>query len=192
VQLARKRYRGCNQVHLTELLAENEGIVLGRMTVRRILAEVRIASPKTRRPPRHRRRRERATAVGTLLQKDGSPHDWLEGRGPRMCLQAAVDDASGEVHGAVFRPQEDAAGYLMVLERVTKHYGIPIAVYHDRHTIFGSTKASVSRRNCRAAGGSRATWDERLKTWAFGRYGHKHPRQRVVSKDCSELCRTVW
>jgi transposase len=141
VKLARERYRGCNQVHLTELLEENEGIVLSRMTVRRILAEVGIASPRTRRPACHRRRRERAASAGMLLQMDGSPHDWLESRGPRMCLQAAVDDASGEVHGAVFRAQEDAAGYLMVLKRVTKQYGVPIAVYHDRHTIFGSTKA---------------------------------------------------
>jgi hypothetical protein len=29
----------------------------------------------------------------------------------------------------------------MVLDQVTRSYGVPVAVYHDRHTIFGSTKA---------------------------------------------------
>jgi len=34
-----------------------------------------------------------------MLPVDGSPHDWLEGRGPRLCLIGAIDDATGKVVG---------------------------------------------------------------------------------------------
>ena len=143
VELAEsEQYRGCNQLHLTELLAAHEGLTLSRSTIRRILGEAGIHSPRKRRPPRHRRRRERAPEVGMLLQIDCSPHDWLEGRCRRVCLLAGIDDATGQIHGAVFRCEEDAAGYLTVLRQVTQERGIPISVYHDRHTIFGSTKAT--------------------------------------------------
>jgi len=45
-----------------------------------------------------------------MLQLDGSPHDWLEGRGPRMCLVGAIDDATDKVVGVLFRQWEDAQG----------------------------------------------------------------------------------
>jgi len=71
-----------------------------------------------------------------LLQLDASPHAWLEERGPRLSLLAAIDDATGTVPAAIFREQEDAAGYLMVLYQVVSTRGVPEAIYHDRHTIF--------------------------------------------------------
>jgi hypothetical protein len=37
IALARERYQGVNRTHLTELLAEREGVVLSRSTVRRLL-----------------------------------------------------------------------------------------------------------------------------------------------------------
>ena len=50
---------------------------------------------------------------------DGSRHDWLEGRGPMLCLLGAVDDARGELlPGAHFVEQECAAGYLQVLKEL--------------------------------------------------------------------------
>ena len=73
-----------------------------------------------------------------LLQFDASIHDWLEGRGPRLALAAAIDDATNEVVGAVFRPQEDAAGYFLLLRSISQSHGLPLAAYADRHTIFQS------------------------------------------------------
>jgi transposase len=137
VTLATGRYAGINSTHLTELVAEREGIVLSTATVKRILAEAGIRSPKTRRQPRHRSRRPRSAKAGMLLQIDGSHHDWLEGRGPRLALIAGIDDATGTVPGAVFRQQEDAAGYLAMLQQVCCSVGLPLAVYHDQHGIFG-------------------------------------------------------
>jgi hypothetical protein len=71
-----------------------------------------------------------------MLQIDGSPHDWLEGRGPRLCLIGGIDDATGKVTGAIFRGYEDAQGYFLMMRQVVTRYGIPESVYHDKHGIF--------------------------------------------------------
>ena len=136
VELYRSKYTGLNFSHFHEKLVEVEGVEVSTRSVRRILSRAGYTSPKKRRQPKHRSRRERRSCEGAMLQIDGSPHDWLEGRGPRICLLGAIDDATGKVAGALFRQREDAHGYfLLMLEVVTKR-GIPESVYHDRHGIF--------------------------------------------------------
>ena len=71
-----------------------------------------------------------------LLQVDGSRHDWLQWRGPYLTLVGAVDDATGTVPSALFRQQEDAQGYLMMLREIIEQHGVPVALYSDRHGIF--------------------------------------------------------
>ena len=134
--LATGKYGGFNQVHLTEQLVDEEGIALSRSSVRRILGVVGIGSPRTRRPPVHRSRRERRGQAGSLVQIDASPHDWLEGRGPRLTLFAAIDDATGAVLALLFRAEEDAQGYFLLVRMVVTTHGRPVALYHDRHSIF--------------------------------------------------------
>lgn len=140
LELAQSTYAGCNNQHFTELLAEREGIVLSRSSVRRILVADGIKSPRKRRAPKHRSRRERYPQEGMLLQTDGSRHDWLEGRGPWLTLVGAVDDATGEVPYALFRNQEDAQGYFLLLRQIVASHGIPMALYRDRHGIFERSK----------------------------------------------------
>ncbi len=134
--LARTRYAGANDHHLTELLREHEGLSLSRPTVQRMLRKAGIGSPRTRRAPKHRRRRERMPQAGLLVQMDGSDHPWLEERGPRLVLLAAIDDATGEVLAGVFRPEEDTHGYFLLLRQLIRRYGLPAAAYTDRHGIF--------------------------------------------------------
>lgn len=136
IALAQTTYAGLNDTHLSELLAEEEGIILSRHTVRRLRRAAGLERPRQRRLPAHRRRRERKPQAGMLLQLDASPHAWLAERGPRLTLVAAIDDATGTVPAAVFREQEDAAGYLAVLHQMVSTVGVPEAVYHDRHAIF--------------------------------------------------------
>jgi transposase len=138
-QLFRTTYHACNVQHFTELLAEREAIPLAVETVRRILKAHGLLAPKRRRAV-HRSRRERMPAEGMLLQIDGSPFRWLGPDGPRWTLLGAVDDATSEVVAAVFREQEDAAGYLELLRQVVTRKGIPAAVYRDRHGIFELAK----------------------------------------------------
>ena len=58
-----------------------------------ILREAGIGPPRRRRAAKHRRRRERKAQAGLMILWDGSRHDWLEGRGPMLCLMAsALDD----------------------------------------------------------------------------------------------------
>ena len=118
--------------------------MISRAALRRLLRAAGLASPRRRRRPRHRSRRDRMPQAGLLLQIDGSRHDWLEGRGPRMTLVGGIDDATGAVTGAVFREQEDAAGYLEVLRDTLRRHGIPAAVYRDRHTIFEASDRALT------------------------------------------------
>ena len=70
------------------------------------------------------------------MQIDGSQRPWLEGRGPKLMLLIAVDDATGTVAPAVFRTTEDTRGYLVLLEGLVRQWGIPLALYSDRHAAF--------------------------------------------------------
>jgi transposase len=145
VELTKSKYLDYNHQHLSEELL-SDGIVISRNSVRRILDAVGIKSPQKRRRPKHRSRRERYPQEGMLVQIDGSPHDWLEGRGPKLTLHAAIDDATGKVLGGCFRLSEDTAGYLELLRQVVLEYGLPLALYHDRHEIFvHNPKAAESR-----------------------------------------------
>ena len=136
VKLASNGYAGANHTHLTELLREREGIDLSRPTVRRILVKAGMGSPRRRRSQQHRFRRRRMPQEGMLVQVDGSHHPWLEERGPKSVLLLAVDDATGVVAQAVFHPGEDTRGYLALLEGLVRQWGIPLALYSDRHAAF--------------------------------------------------------
>jgi transposase len=138
-ELFRTTYHDCNVQHFAELLAERESIPLAVETVRRILKAAGLVAPKNRRPV-HRSRRERMPAEGMLLQIDGSPFRWLGPDGPRWTLLGAVDDATSAAVAAVFREQEDAAGYMELLRQIVQARGIPAAVYRDRHGIFEVSK----------------------------------------------------
>jgi len=134
VELWREKYAGFNDQHFTEKLAELEGLLLSRQTVRRLLRKAGIGSPRKRRPAKHRRRRDRRPQAGQMILWDGSRHDWLEGRGPRLCLMGAIDDATGELlPGAHFVEQECSAGYLRVLRDILIVEGVPLSAYMDRH-----------------------------------------------------------
>ena len=136
MELAEGPYAGLNHTHLTEMLAERKDVHLSRSTVRRVLLAGGLRSPRRRRASRRYSRRERYPQEGMLLQIDGSRHDWLQGRGPYLTLVGAVDDATGTVPFALFRQQEDAHGYMLMLKDIIDYHGVPLALYSDRHGIF--------------------------------------------------------
>ena len=128
------RYAGFNDTHLAEILAEREGVSIGRETLRAILRAAGHRSKRKRRPKRHHRRRERSAAKGLMILWDGSPHRWLGDDQPAITLMAAVDDADGELLAAFFTPQETSQAYLRLLNAVVLHHGIPVSIYQDRHS----------------------------------------------------------
>jgi transposase len=136
VELARGKYQGFNDHHLTEKLQEQEKIKLCREKVRQLLRAHGIGSPKKRRGIQHRSRRERRASEGMMLQVDGSPHDWLQGRGPRLCLIGAIDDATNKVMGALFVQAESSWGYFKLFSDIFKQHGLPHSIYTDCHSVF--------------------------------------------------------
>lgn len=134
VELRRRTYERFNDQHFTEKLERVEGIEISRASVRRILRRAGLGAARKRRAPKHRRRRNRKAQAGQMILWDGSRHDWLEGRGPMLCLMGAIDDATGELlPGAHFVEHECAAGYLKVLKAIAKEKGLPLSAYMDQH-----------------------------------------------------------
>lgn len=136
-------YSDLNTCHLAEILSERHDLPFPRSTLDRLLVQAGLKRRKRRPKPVTRVRRERCPALGQMLQIDGSPHDWLEGRGPRMCLVGAIDDATGAVLYGRFSPTEDQRSYLRLLRAIAVEHGIPQAIYHDRHSILRSPKEAT-------------------------------------------------
>jgi transposase len=136
VGLARTTYAGFNDHHLCEKLVEREGFSLSRETLRRLLRKQGLGPPRKRRAPAHRQRRVRSPRLGELVQLDGSPHDWLEGRGPRLTALGMQDDATSKILAAEFFPSETALGYLCLLRQLLRRHGLPLAFYGDRSGVF--------------------------------------------------------
>lgn len=126
--------------HLSEVLGRDQALELARSTLSRLLSKHGIRPRATSRAELKRTRRQRRSQEGAMLQIDGSPHDWLEGRAPRMALLGAVDDATSKIIYARFRPTEDQTGYLLMLRLIAQERGLPQAIHHDRHTILRSPK----------------------------------------------------
>lgn len=128
-------YAGFNDRHLADALKEEEGLKIGRESVRKILRGAGIPATRKVKKRKHRRRRAPMERFGELLQGDGSEHDWLEGRGPALTLLHFVDDATGHVWGDFFY-SESTEGYLRVMASILKTEGIPRRLYVDRHSVF--------------------------------------------------------
>ncbi len=136
LRLARTTYAGFNDHHLCEKLVEHEGFSLRRETLRRLLRQHGLGSPRKRRAPAHRQRRWPSAQLAELVQLDGSPHDWLEGRGPLLTALGMQDDATGKILAAQFFPSETTFGYLCFLHQLLCRYGVPLALYGDHSGIF--------------------------------------------------------
>ena len=141
LELIAEHYSDFGPTLAAEKLQENHGIHLSRETLRRwMIAQGLWRARKAK--ARHRQWRQRKACRGELVQIDGSHHDWLEGRGPKMVLLAAVDDATGEVflRFAASESTEEMMGFLI---DYVKRKGRPVAIYADRSSIFTTTRQAT-------------------------------------------------
>ncbi|MCA0754541.1 ISNCY family transposase [Paenibacillus sp. N4] len=138
------KYLGSNSCHFAELLKEHEDLHLSSSSVRRVLLDKGLKQAKQRRRNKTHQPRQRRAQAGMLWQIDATPFAWLEERAPAFALHAAIDDATGIVVGAVFRPHECREGYSLVMQQGINHYGLPLGLYSDRHTIFRSPNEKLS------------------------------------------------
>ena len=134
----KETYKGFGPTFAAEKLREREGIEIGKETLRKWLIEEGLWV-RGKRKGAHRRRRERKECFGQMVQMDGSHHDWLEGRGPKMVLMGYIDDATGNVFGR-FYDYEGTIPAMDSFKRYIKKYGLPNSIYTDKHTTYKSTK----------------------------------------------------
>src|SRR4249919_2541845 len=135
-QLLRATYPDFGPTLASEKLAERDGIVVSRETVRRIQTRLKLHRPKKRGEKRVFQIRDRRPRFGELVQIDGSPHDWFEGRAPRCTLIVFVDDATSRLIALHFAPAECTKAYLGALRDQVLTHGRPLAFYSDRHGVF--------------------------------------------------------
>lgn len=155
------KYSRSNFSHFQELLEEHENIRLSKPTVYRILVSNGFASPKKQIRKNPHKRRKRKPRRGMLVIADASPHHWFfDDR--EFSLHGAMDDATGEILSLVFTPNECMEGYFEVMRDVITAYGIPLALYVDRHTIFRSPNAGKLSIEDELSG-------KRVKDTQFGR-----------------------
>lgn len=136
IELIGTHYRDFGPTLANEKLAELHGIQLSVESTRQLM--IGAGYWRTRRggtvcahPMRERRAR-----FGELIQIDGSPHDWFEGRGEYCTLLVFIDDATGRLTQLRFTPTETTLGYMRVLHDHIRTHGAPVALYSDRHSVF--------------------------------------------------------
>lgn len=146
LKLYEKRYGDFGPTLAAEKLAEREGIAISAETLRGWLRDAGVVHFRRRKRP-HRAWRARKAHVGELIQLDGSHHDWFEGRGPRCVLMAYIDDASSRVF-ARFYAYEGTIPAMDSFRRYVTHYGLPLALYTDKHTTYKSPAAPTVEEQC--------------------------------------------
>jgi transposase len=135
-ELLRGKLQGFGPTLAAEKLLELEGITVSRESVRKLQIEMGIWRPKRRQARKAFNLRERRARFGELVQIDGSPHDWFEGRAPKCTLIVFIDDATGRLTALHFVHAETSKAYCEALRRHILEHGVPVALYSDRHGIF--------------------------------------------------------
>ena len=138
ISIYTKQYNDYGPTLYSEELLKNHSICVDHETVRRWMRSQFITTAERKKRP-HRRRRERRSAFGEMIQFDGSHHDWFEGRGAECCLYVCVDDATGKVHLRFGRTENSADAMLTMWEYVNQH-GIPRSIYLDRFSAYYAEK----------------------------------------------------
>ena len=132
----KNRYQGFGPSFATEKLKEDYGVRVSVETVRKWMIEEGLWKAKKQKQIRLHQRRQRRSREGELIQIDGSPHDWFEGRRKKCCLLGFIDDATSKIMHLKFTEAETTAGYLGSFKEYIEKHGKPECCYSDRHNIF--------------------------------------------------------
>ena len=134
--LLEERYPDFGPTLAHEQLTEIHGLSMSVETVRKYQIEWGLWQPKSRKHKRAFQMRERRPCLGQLVQIDGSPHDWFEGRAVSCTLIVFIDDATSRLLYLRFVPAETTEAYMEGLRCYLGRYGRPVSFYSDRHGIF--------------------------------------------------------
>lgn len=134
IKIYKANYSDYGSTLFSEEMVKSHQISVDHETLRKWMrAEAITTSMRKKRP--HRKRRERRSCFGAMLQFDGSHHDWFEGRGAECCLLNCVDDSTGKIY-LRFAVSENTQDVLLTLWEYVNKYGIPRSIYTDKHSVY--------------------------------------------------------
>ena len=138
VDVVGSKYKGFGPTLASEKLSECEGIEVSKEKLRQIMMQRGLWQRKRKRREMHPWR-ERKDHCGEMIQMDGSHHDWLEGRGPKLVLMGYIDDAMNRLYGR-FYDYEGVYPAMDSFERYIRLYGLPQSLYSDKHSTYKTTR----------------------------------------------------
>ena len=136
MSLVGEHYSDFGPTLAAEKLLERHSHKISTETLRQWMIIAGLWQPKTHKRVTIHQSRPRRPCFGELVQIDGSPHDWFEGRGPNCTLIVFIDDATGELLALHFSPTETTRAYMEALAIYLQQQGRPVALYSDKHSIF--------------------------------------------------------
>ena len=135
IRVMSTKYQDFQPSLLCKYLFRDEGVSVSEKFIRRIIKSNEGEKANQGLEEHHQLRRRR-NRFGELIQIDGSPHRWF-GQDKEPCsLLTFIDDASGKITAAGFFLTETSEGYLHLIQKHVLQYGILLAFYSDRHSIF--------------------------------------------------------
>ena len=143
VKIIQEMYVGFGPTLAHEKLTEFHGVTFSRETLRAAMIKNGLWKGKHRKALNLHQMRERRDSLGELVQADGSPHNWFEGRRPDCTLLVFIDDATSKILWLEFAESETTQTYFLAIRHYLEKYGKPISLYVDRHGVFriNTTKA---------------------------------------------------
>jgi transposase len=143
LDLLHSRYADFGPTLAREKLVESHGLKLSVGSVRKIMLEEGLWKAKKARKVVAHQMRERRACFGELVQIDGSPHDWFEGRAAECTLLVFIDDATGRLGELLFVESESFFSYCRATEGYLSRHGKPGAFYSDKHGVFRVNQPSA-------------------------------------------------
>ena len=145
LDLLKSKYKGFGPTLAHEKLVEKEKLKLSVESVRQLMIVEELWKPRKVKKVVAHQLRERRACVGELVQIDGSPHDWFEGRAEACVLLVFIDDASGKLLQLFFVESESFFSYCTAADGYFRQHGKPVAFYSDKHGIFRVNTPSVGQ-----------------------------------------------
>lgn len=135
MKLFEGQFEGFGPTFAAEKLEELYGLQISHETLRKAMINAGHWHGKQRKS-KHRERRERKEYYGVMIQLDGSPHDWFEGRAPKCTLLVFIDDATSQLLWLEFAPSESLESLMEATRHYMRRHGRPLSFYVDFGSVF--------------------------------------------------------
>lgn len=142
-RLLQSRYADFGPTLAQEKLAQLHDLKLSVETVRQLMIGLNLWQPRRARRARLHPLRQRRSCLGELVQLDGSPHDWFEGRAPRCTLLVFIDDATSRLMHLRMAESETTLAYFAATGEYLRLHGKPQALYSDKFSVFRPSQRQI-------------------------------------------------